>query len=189
MSSRCNDFTTKNTFFIYLVSVGIHWYDGPTDERARCLTQPKRKRTNQRKKKEWKKQDERETSTPGVQRCVHMLLSLLRMMQYCINHMEWCNDLTFRVIFSSFRLVTDRQTDKCVDASEKKVTSLYQSNFSISLTSIHKISFRTNKSCKCMAWNQLHEKRLTRDLSRRNKDLARKDCNWCKNRNCAPKLE
>ena len=26
------------------------------------------------------------TSTPGVQRCVHMLVSLLKMMQYCINH-------------------------------------------------------------------------------------------------------
>ena len=63
------------------------------------------------------------TSTPGVQRCVHMRLSLLRMMQYCINHVEWCNDLTFWVIFLSlnqFRLdhhgrtngPTDGRTDK-----------------------------------------------------------------------------
>ena len=29
-----------------------------------------------------------QTSTPGVLRCVHMLLSLLRMMQYCINYVE-----------------------------------------------------------------------------------------------------
>ena len=35
---------------------------------------------------------------PGVQQYVHMLLSLLRMMQYCINHVEWCNNLTFCVI-------------------------------------------------------------------------------------------
>jgi len=32
--------------------------------------------------------EEKETSTPGVQRCVHMRLSLLRMMQYCINLVE-----------------------------------------------------------------------------------------------------
>ena len=57
------------------------------------------------------------TSTPGVQWCVHLLLSLLRMMQHCINHVEWCNDLTFWVIFFSlnhFRLVlqTDGPTDQ-----------------------------------------------------------------------------
>ena len=43
--------------------------------------------------KNWGK--ERETSTPGVQRCVHMRLSLLRMMQYCINLVEWCNNLRY----------------------------------------------------------------------------------------------
>ena len=30
----------------------------------------------------------KETSTPGVQRCVHMLVSLLRLIKYCINYVE-----------------------------------------------------------------------------------------------------
>ena len=41
---------------------------------------------NSKRKRNGKVQ--RRTSTPGVQQCVHMLLSLLRMMQYCINHVE-----------------------------------------------------------------------------------------------------
>ena len=53
-----------------------------------------RKREREKKMKKKKEQEKetrktftrRKTSTPGVQRCVHMLLSLLRMMQYCINH-------------------------------------------------------------------------------------------------------
>ena len=69
------------------------------------------------------------TSTPGVQRCVHMLLSLLRMMQYCINHKEWCNDLTFCMIFFFFltRVLqtngwTDRQTDGRTDRRRDRRT-------------------------------------------------------------------
>ena len=68
------------------------------------------------------KQRNESTSTPGIQRCVQMLLSLLIMMQYCINHVESCADLTFWVIFLSFnhfRLVcyglTDGPTDGRMD--------------------------------------------------------------------------
>ena len=70
-----------------------------------------------------------ETSTPGVQRCVHMRLSLLRMMQYCINLLKWCNDLRYfqdSMHFHHSQLdhhgPTDQPTDQPTDRRTDKAS-------------------------------------------------------------------